>query len=79
MLSCKATQANLLVMDVARAGEGTFDLRLETVKTAKRGNPEIKAALLCDNVSDESVAYKVKCSKEEAYGKTVGLLRFFSC
>ncbi len=60
-----ALSANALVMDVTRSGDGTFDMRMDTVKEAKRQNPEIKIALLCDNVSDESSAYKVKCAKED--------------
>ena len=52
-------------MDVTRNGEGTFDLRMQTVKSVKAQNPDIKVALLCDKVSDESSAYKVKCAKEE--------------
>ena len=65
LLACEAVYAELLVMDVTRTGDGTFDLRMQTVKSVKAQNPEIKVALLCDNVSDESSAYKVKCAKEE--------------
>lgn len=65
LLACEAAKAHLLVMDVTRNGEGTFDLRMNTAREARRRNPEIKIALLCDNVSDESSAYKVKCAKEE--------------
>lgn len=60
-----ALAATTLVMDVTRSGDGTFDMRMQTVKSVKAQNPEIKIALLCDNVSDESSAYKVKCAKEE--------------
>ena len=59
------TLTNTLVMDVTRSGDGTFDMRMDTVKEIRRQNPEIKIALLCDNVSDESNAYKVKCAKED--------------
>ncbi len=59
------TLTNTLVMDVTRSGDGTFDMRMDTVKEIRRQNPEIKIALLCDNVSDESSAYKVKCAKED--------------
>ena len=62
---CDTSFANLLLMDVTRVGEGTFDMRMDTVKEIRRQNPEIKIALLCDNVSDESSAYKVKCAKED--------------
>lgn len=60
-----ALAATTLVMDVTRSGDGMFDMRMDTVKEIRRQNPEIKIALLCDNVSDESSAYKVKCAKEE--------------
>ena len=60
-----ALAATTLVMDVTRSGDGTFDMRMDTVKEIRRQNPEIKIALLCDNVSDESNAYKVKCTKED--------------
>ena len=65
LLACEAVYAELLVMDVTRTGDGTFDLRMQTVKSVKAQNPEIKIAFLCDNVSDESNAYKVKCAKED--------------
>ena len=60
-----ALAATNLVMDVTRSGDGTFDMRMNTSREARRRNPEIKIALLCDNVSDESSAYKVKCAKED--------------
>ena len=60
-----ALAATSLVMDVTRSGDGTFDMRMDTARAAKKQNPEIKIALLCDNVSDEDNAYKVKCAKEE--------------
>lgn len=60
-----ALAATTLVMDVTRSGDGTLDMRMDTVREVRRQNPEIKIALLCDNVSDESSAYKVKCAKED--------------
>ena len=60
-----ALAATILVMDVTRSGDGTFDMRMDTARKVRRQNPEIKIALLCDNVSDESNAYKVKCTKED--------------
>ena len=35
LLACEAAKAHLLVMDVTRNGEGTFDLRMQTVKRAR--------------------------------------------
>ena len=43
-----ALAAITLVMDVTRSGDGTFDMRMDTVKEIRRQNPEIKIALLCD-------------------------------
>ena len=42
LLACEAAKAHLLVMDVTRDGEGTFDLRMQTVKSVKAQNPDIK-------------------------------------
>ena len=60
-----ALSATFLVMDVTRSGDGTFDMRRNTVKEVKKQKPEVKIALLCDNVSDETIAYKIKIAKEE--------------
>ena len=60
-----AFMADFLVMDVTRSGDGAFDVRMDAALSAKRQNPGIKIVLLCDNVSDESGAYKIKCAKEE--------------
>lgn len=38
---------------------------MNTVKEVKKQKPEVKIALLCDNVSDETIAYKIKRAKEE--------------
>ena len=65
LLACEAVYAELLVMDVTRTGDGTFDLRMQTVKSVKAQNPDIKVALLCDKVSDATIADKVKGAKEE--------------
>ncbi len=59
LLACEAVYAELLVMDVTRTGDGTFDLRMQTVKSVKAQNPDIKVALLCDKVSDAAIADKV--------------------
>ena len=60
-----ALSATFLVMDVTRSGDGTFDMRMNTVKEVKKQKPEVKIALLCDNVLDETIAYKIKRAKEE--------------
>ena len=60
-----ALSATFLVMDVTRSGDGTFNMRMNTIKEVKKQKPEVKIALLCDNVSDETIAYKIKRAKEE--------------
>lgn len=60
-----ALAVTTLVMDVTRSGDGTFDMRMNTAREARRRNPDIKVALLCDKVSDAAIADKVKCAKEE--------------
>lgn len=60
-----ALSATFLVMDVTRSGDGTFDMHMNIVKEVKKQKPEVKIALLCDNVSDETIAYKIKRAKEE--------------
>lgn len=60
-----ALSATFLVMDVTRSGDGTFDMRMNIVKEVKKQKPEVKIALLCDNISDETIAYKIKRAKEE--------------
>lgn len=60
-----ALSATFLVMDVTRSGDGTFDMRMNIVKEVKKQKPVVKIALLCDNVSDETIAYKIKRAKEE--------------
>lgn len=60
-----ALSATFLVMDVTRSGDGTFDMRMNTVKEVKKQKPKVKIVLLCDNVSDETIAYKIKRAKEE--------------
>ena len=60
-----ALAVTTLVMDVTRSGDGTFDMRMNTAREARRQNPDIKVALLCDKVSDAAIADKVKCAKEE--------------
>lgn len=60
-----ALAATILVMDVTRSGDGTFDMRMDTARKVRRQNPEIKIALLCDNVSDEDVSFNVMRAKKE--------------
>ncbi len=61
----KTLSANVLIMDVTRWEDGTFDSRMSVASSVKQQNPEIKVALLCDSVSDEDIAYRIKCAKKE--------------
>lgn len=65
LFACRAVYADLLVMDVTRNGDGAFDMRMQTIQSVKAQTPSIKMALLCDKVSDEDIADKVKRAKEE--------------
>lgn len=60
-----ALMAGCLIMDVTRGDDSNFEKRMKTVEKAKFVNPELKIALLCDNVSNKDDAYKIKCAKEE--------------
>lgn len=60
---CFALFADVLIMDVTRFGEGSFDNRTETVSAVRENNPEIKVCLVCDNVSDSETSYKVANAK----------------
>ena len=61
---CSAFFADVLVTDVTRFGNGTFDNRAETVNAVKRANPQIKVCFVCDNVSDADLSFKVTDAKE---------------
>lgn len=61
----KTLSANVLIMDVTRWEDGTFDSRMSVASSVKQQNPEIKVVLLCDSVSDEDSAYRIKCAKKE--------------
>ena len=53
-----------IYIQIVYAKEKGYEMK-RVVLAIRRQNPEIKIALLCDNVSDESNAYKVKCAKED--------------
>ena len=61
----QALSATSLVMDVTRAGDGTFDRRMDTAQAVKKQDPASKVALLCDNVSDEGSAHRIKRARED--------------
>lgn len=60
---CSALFADVLVMDVTRFGDGTFDQRMRTADEARKGNRNLKICFVCDNVSDEEPAFRVVDAK----------------
>lgn len=60
---CEALFADVLFMDVTRFGGGNFDNRMKTVDMVKKNDSEIKICLVCDNVSDPELAFKVSNAK----------------
>ena len=62
---CDTFFADILLMDVNRITDSSFETRIETAKRAEKLRPSLKVGLLCDNVSDPEIAYKVKQAKEE--------------
>lgn len=68
---CETLFADVLVMDVTRFGEGTFDHRTETVYEVKKYDPEMKVCFVCDNVSDAELSHKV------AEARIMGLIDAF--
>lgn len=61
---CKAFFADVLFMDVTRFGSGCFENRIETADEVKKDNQKIKVCLVCDNVSDEELSFKVANAKQ---------------
>ena len=63
-VACRVFFADVLFMDVTRFGGGSFDNRKKTAETVKKTNPKIKVCLVCDNVSDPELAFRVTNAKE---------------
>lgn len=64
---CESFFADVLIADVTRFGEGTFDNRAETVNAVRKNNPEIKVCFICDNTSDGELSVRVAASKEMGF------------
>lgn len=62
--ACDVFFADVLLMDVGRAAENSFERRMETVRCVRKNNPSLKTGLLCDNVSDPEIAQRVKRAME---------------
>lgn len=61
---CKTLCADVLVMDVTRFGDGTFDNRMKMLSSVKTLNPRIKICFIFDNDSDNELFYKILNAKE---------------
>lgn len=61
---CKSLFADILIMDVSRFGNTTFDNRVETINEVKNQNPKIKICFVFDNESDNELAFKILDAKE---------------
>lgn len=63
-LLCKSLFADVLIMDVSRFGNTTFDNRVETINEVKNQNPKIKIYFVFDNESDNELVFKILNAKE---------------
>ena len=61
---CDVFLADVLIMDVTRFGSGTFENRMQTADAVRRSNEKIRVCLVCDNVSDSELSYKVANAKK---------------
>ena len=61
---CDMLFADVLVMDVTRFNEGSYNNRTEIVNVVKKSSLQIKVCLICDNVSDEELSFKVLNAKK---------------
>lgn len=61
---CHTFFCDVLFMDVTRFGNGSFENRMKTADTVKKSNPNVKICLICDNVSDEELSFKVANAKK---------------
>lgn len=62
---CETLFADVLFMDVTRFGQGEFDNRMKTVEAVKEVTPQIKVCVVCDNVSDSELSFKVANAKKD--------------
>lgn len=69
--TCQVHFCDVLFMDVTRFGCGSFDNRMKTANLVKKNNPKIKICLICDNVSDNELSFKI------ANVKKIGLIDTF--
>lgn len=60
---CSALFADILIMDVTRFGDGSFDNRMKTVEAVKKNSGNVRVCLVCDNVSNAELSIKVTNAK----------------
>lgn len=61
---CEMFLCDILFMDVTRFGNGSYENRIETINIVKKHNPNIKICMICDNVSDGEISYKISNAKK---------------
>ena len=62
--TCKAHNADVLLMEVMKVPPFTLNERLKTARMIKEMLPECKVALLCDDNADPDTAEQVKDAKK---------------
>ena len=62
---CRATHADVLLMEVSRLGSFTLEKRLELASRVRDAGFGCKVALLCDENADADLAYQVKNARQD--------------
>ena len=62
---CRATQADILLMEVSRVNAYTLENRLKLISRVRRALPHCQFVLLCDENSDPELARQVKCARQD--------------
>ncbi|MGN1421699.1 MAG: hypothetical protein ACI4XC_09305 [Eubacterium sp.] len=63
--TCCCVKPDILLMEVNRFPNYTFDERIKIAEKVKKHLPKCKIAFLCDENSDTELAYRVKETKKE--------------
>lgn len=62
---CRATQADILLMEVSRVNAYTLENRLKLINRVRKALPHCQFVLLCDENSDPELARQVKCARQD--------------
>ena len=62
---CRATQADILLMEVSRVNAYTLENRLGLINRVRKAVPHCQFVLLCDENSDPELARQVKCARQD--------------